>query len=104
MHHGRLGQCSLDRAQRLLPVSPARLSKSGPCAVGAKRLPDLRESPAARRRRKGRSRAHIDERNTDDELEMTGLALCSNSFIVEDTQLVTGSSSSIHQAVLRGPI
>ena len=54
------------------------------------------DAPAARRRRKRRSRAHIDERSTD-ELEMTGVGLCSKSFIVEDTQLVTGGSSDVQQ-------
>jgi hypothetical protein len=46
------------------------------------------------------SRACIDERNID-QLEMTGAALCSKSFIAGDTQLVTGSSSSIHQGMMQ---
>src|SRR6266852_5565856 len=49
------------------------------------------------------SRTDIGERNTD-ELEMTGVALCSKSFIVGDTQLVTGSSSGIHQAAMQEQI
>jgi hypothetical protein len=46
------------------------------------------------------SRIDVDEQNID-ELEMTGVALCSETFIVPDTQLVAGNSSGIHQAAMR---
>jgi len=45
------------------------------------------------------SRTDIGERNTD-EVEMSGVALCSKSLFVADTQLVTGSSSSVHHAAV----